>query len=254
VLPDYLDAPGSEVQAGDFKKVTHLLASPAAAQSKGELLVLFRVPADDPKYVSPSGAPVPPVNLATNVLFPADADEIWIDGARTDAHAARTLGPKSTIALRVGAGAIAFAVVDAGGLECPGAPATSASEIDMKPLAGATSGHGTTARLAIYHAKTLPVDTSKLRGCFARSALLFAGADCAGATCARDLGARVQAAVAQASVTWDPASGDWQVTAQLDAKLHVHRKNDAILARHVDGAPIHFAPLAVNGAPVSLAP
>ena len=90
VLPDYLDAPGTSVKAGDFRKVTHLRLSPAAAQKGGAMLSLLRVPAKDPDYVI-DNHPVPVVNLSTNVIFPAQADEIppqWGAGGCHEGYAA----------------------------------------------------------------------------------------------------------------------------------------------------------------------
>src|SRR5207244_1457700 len=81
VIPDYLDAPGSVVKTGNFDKVTHLQMSPAAVQKDGAVLALLRVPAKDPGYSAADGGRLPLVNLASNVILPAQADEVLLDGA-----------------------------------------------------------------------------------------------------------------------------------------------------------------------------
>jgi hypothetical protein len=262
VIPDYLDAPGTKVQAGDFSKVTHLLASPASAQRAGAALTLLRVPARPPKYVDGSGSPVPLVNLATNVVFPSESGaEVTVDGVPVDLGADTIVSSRPTLVVHIGAGVVAVSVLDASGVECPaeggGVRAVTQLEAHVEPLAPASAARDASARLVLYHATTLP-DPSTLAPCFARVALLLVGAHCdATATCATQATLRAQAAAAAANVTFEPSSGDWDVRVRPagGAELHVHRvvgANERVVAREVDGQPVVFPPLSIAGRPVSI--
>jgi hypothetical protein len=263
VLPDYLDSPGAQIKAGAFKKVTHMPMSPAAAQHGGEMLVLLRVPAKDPKYRSPDGKPLPLVSLATNVVVPADAEEILVDGEAADRDREHDVGARPTMLVRMGTGAVAVSVLEAGGLECPGADEGITSQrkatVRFKPLERAGNGHGATARLAIYHDRELPSDPSSLERCFARVALLFDGERCLDHGCAGALLAKVAAANKNVSQSFDPRTGDWDVRVHIagQPELHVHRivgHGERLLAREVDGHEMTFAPLRVNDRAVTLGP
>jgi hypothetical protein len=113
------------------------------------------------------------------------------------------------------------------------------------------------ARLAIYHTQAPPASSAAVAGCFARTALLIVGATCTSGTCVSDLAARV----AQATVrdAWTAQTGDWDVDIALaqGPELHVHRALGAtprILAREVDGQPVTFPPLSINGTAIVLGP
>jgi hypothetical protein len=261
VLADYLDSPGATVKSGDFNKITHLPMSPAAAQNKGAMLVLLRVPAASPKYHRADGVELPLVNLATNVIVPADADEILVDGRTADREHDVTLGARPTLVLRMGTGVVAVSVIGAGGIECPGADEVRVERhpptLHFKPLERATDGHGPTARLVIYHDCELPSDPSALSRCFARTALVFVGERCSDRRCATDLFGRVAAANKAAATSFDERTGDWDVRVHVTgaADRHVHRivgKGEEVLAREVDGREVVFAPLQVNGRTVPL--
>jgi hypothetical protein len=239
------------------------------AQSEGTLLALLRVSARDPKYVAPDGTPMALVNLATNVVFPAQPVELWINGtseldaAAPQVGADQVLPLPSTIVLRMGSGAVGVTLLDAGGLECPAADGSiqsmSSPVVHLKPLAAATSSQGATGRFVVYHATTLPTDTSTLTNCFARVALVMSATSCSTATCAADLGTALGSAAAAAAMTWNTTTGDWDVRAKVASgpELHVHRtlgSKAAVLAREVDGVAVAFAPLEVNGTPVLLGP
>jgi hypothetical protein len=167
------------------------------------------------------------------------------------------------LTVHAGTGALAVAVLDASGLDCAAADGTvresGAAELHLLPLGAAASWHGALARLAIYHDRALPADTTTLAPCFARAALLLVGDRCAQPGCAEALASRVRAAARSAQVGWTPATGEWDVRVRLDGgpELHVRRTVGAqpvVLAREVDGQPLVFAPLVINGAPVALGP
>jgi hypothetical protein len=263
VIADYLDAPGTSVREGDFTKVTHLLMSPAAAQRREAMLALLRVEAKDPQYAGADGGTLPLRNLATNVTFPASADAIWLDGAPADLSRDQVVSARPTLAVQIGSGAVAMSVLEAGGLECPNADgsigARSVPEVHVKPLAPSSSARDAVARLVVYHDLALPADTSTLAKCFARASLLFLAQPCRSAGCLGDLTARARAASDAAVRRWDPATGDWDVTVTIDGgpMLRVHRglgQNPQVLAREIDGTPLTFPPLSVNGIPISLGP
>jgi hypothetical protein len=264
VLPDYLDAPATSVGEGDFSKVTHLPLGPAAAQKGGAMLSLLRVPAKNPGYVDKNMMPIPVVNLSTNVIFPAQADELLLNGAPASLTTDTAVASLPTVTARVGTGAVAVAVIGATGLECPDATGTiveaAPAQIHFKPYqpTTGTSNPPPVMRLAIYHANatTLPADTST---CFARVALLWVADHCAGSGCAASLSSAVAKAAGSASTTWDPKTQAWsvQVTSATAAgpgpSLLVSRTvSPASLTRKVDGQDMTFAPLSVNGVPVGV--
>jgi hypothetical protein len=264
VIPDYLDAPGTKVAAGNFTKVTHLRAAIAAAQQGGTALVLLELPARDPKYLGRDGKPMRLVSLATNVTFPTDADVIiTVDNDEIDPKKDILLqSTRPTVMVRKGSAVVAIGVLDAGGLDCRvrdgSIVETGKAEIHLKPLAEATASHGRVARLAIYHDQSLPADTNPLSACFARAAFLFVGAHCEGSACARAGRAAMQA-VQSADVSWNLTSGEWDVRARVGGgpELHVRRKvgeNSQTLLREVDGHPLDFGPLVIQGDPVRLGP
>jgi hypothetical protein len=262
LIPDYLDHPGTTVAAGDFDKATHLLMSPASVQKGGAVLALMRIPAKDPKYTASGGGTLPLVNLASNVILPAQADEMRLDGAQVSIASDVLTSARPVLTVRIGGGAVATAVLAASGLECARADGTiaetGAAEVHLKPLAAASSARDASARLAIYHDLALPTDTSTLAPCFARLALLVVGAPCPGAGCAASLEAEISQAARTAVQSWDPSTGDWDVRAALadGTVLHVHRvvggSHEQVLAREVNGQAVAFPPLAVNGQLIDL--
>jgi hypothetical protein len=262
VLPDYLDAPATAVGEGDFTKVTHLPLAPAAAQKGGAMLSLLRIPAKDPGYVDKNMMPIPVVNLSTNVIFPAQADELLLNGMPANLTADTPVASLPTVTARVGTGAVAVAVIAASGLECPDATGTivdlAPPQIHFKPYqpTTGTSNPPPVMRLAIYHATTLPADTST---CFARVTLLWVADHCAGSGCAAALSSVVAKAAAGASTMWDPKTQAWsaEVSAASSAgpgpTLLVSRTvSPASLTRKVDGQDMTFAPLSVNGVSVGV--
>jgi len=261
VIPDYLDAPATTVQVGNFSKVSHLLMSPASAQKAGVALTLLRVPARDPKYKKPDGTPLAVQSLTTNVVFPLRGGQELIvdDVVGLDPQKDTTLaGARPTMTIRIGTGVVAVSVIDAGGRECVAADGTitqaTTPQAHVKPLAAATAAHDGSARIALVHDASPPLDTSTLDACFARVALLIAGSHCDHRTCAAELAASVRAANAAATRTFDTATGDWDVSVRLGMGpvLHVHRvvgaaASEKVIAREVDGKAIAFPPLSVNG-------
>jgi hypothetical protein len=262
---DYFDSPGGQsVASGDFTKVTHLQTSPASAQLRGDLLVSLRVNATDPGYVDSSGNAVPLVNLATDVLLPADADDVIANGQPADLTQGTTLKDAPTVAVRMGAGVLAVSVVDASGLECAasGAPIQEISSptVELKRLTAATSSSGGVARLVVYHDKTLPTDTSTLNGCWARVALLVRGTSCSGSdpsSCALAFEEQTRAAARAAIVSYDPNTRMYGVrvppAAAGSPDLYVARilAPDSLVARTVDGGALPFSPLEIDGTKVA---
>lgn len=264
VLPDYLDAPGTSEREGDFTKVTHLPLGAAAAQKGGAMLSLLRVPAKNPGYSGNAGEAVALVNLSTNIILPADADELLLDGlpASTTTDTLATALP--TVTVRFGTGAVAVSVVAAHGLECPDSTGkmveTAPAEIHLEPYqpATGTSRPPPVMRLAIYHATTLPQDTSS---CFARVALLWVADHCAGTGCAAALSAAAAKAAAAATSIWDSQTQAWSVGVATTTpegpgpSLLVARTVSPLsLTRKVDGQDMTFAPLSVNGMGIALGP
>jgi hypothetical protein len=266
VLPDYLDSPGVMVKSGDFKKVTHLLMSPVAAQKDGAMLALLRIEATDPKYRTGDGRPLTPVSLATNIVIPADADEILGEGGPLDRGRPTDLGSNPALVVRVGTGAVGVGVVELGGVECTGPDGATVEQekasATFKPLEGATPEHGPTARLSLYHDRNPGIRGPVGQTCFARVALLILGGRCQENGCATAWLTRVAKASKAATRSYDRRTGDWDVRVRVDAAdLHVHRivhaREDKVTACEVDGRPMYGAaraPLEVNGQPIALEP
>jgi hypothetical protein len=267
VLPDYRDAPGESAQAVDFNKVTHLQINPVGVQKNGELLATVLVPATDPGYTFGDGGPEPLVNLSTNVTFPRNADAILWNGQPVGVDAGFTssnLSVGDTLSVAVGNGVITVSVLSASGVECPSdggfVEQTSApSSITIKPLV--VAGTGPLGRLAIYHATTLPSDLTVWSKCFARATLLIAGESCPGGDggCAASFSAFQQSVAASANETWNAGTGDWSVAVSFpdggepqSLSLERSAANGKIISQLVDGSPIAFAPLQLNGTPILL--
>ncbi len=273
VLPDYLDDPG--VIIGGIGGPSHLALNPSAAQLGGAMLVLLRIDAVDPLYTTADGGPIPVVNLSTNIMFPAGADEVYVGGSDVDAAAPMSLGRTPTLVVRQGAGAVAVRVLDTTGLECP-ASADAAAGAILDRDSGASARYTpwqsfpdasiqNVGRLALYHVSTaaLPESTASIAHCFARVALLVMGQACQGTTCAAELASAVDTAVV--TDTWDPSTAIWAVSALVPdpdggtTSLHVTRLvvgNPFLtpVTRLVDDASLPFAPLEVNGVPIPIAP
>jgi hypothetical protein len=114
-------------------------------------------------------------------------------------------------------------------------------------------------RVAVYHSTHVPADTAKWKPCFARLALLVVADRCDGEGCAAALGKAVSRAAAGAVASWDPRTQAWSVSvhgataAGPGPNLLVSRgPSPRDMSRQVDGKEMVFAPLVVNGAPVSL--
>jgi hypothetical protein len=124
-------------------------------------------------------------------------------------------------------------------------------------MTAASKPRDASARLVIYHTQSPPASSAAVAGCFARTALLMVGATCTSDTCVADLAARVTQATVRD--TWAAQTGDWDVDVAVPqgAELHVHRTLGAtatVVAREVDGKPVAFPPLAVNGTSIVLGP
>jgi hypothetical protein len=114
-------------------------------------------------------------------------------------------------------------------------------------------------RLAVYHSARVPEDTGRLKSCFARLALFVVAERCEGPGCAASQAKAVAAAARKAHVSWDPATQAWSVDVQAPGSssagpgLEVSRgANPAKIGQRVDGHPMTFDPLSINGAPVAL--
>jgi hypothetical protein len=255
VLPDWLDAPLTPIAAGDFTKATHLPLDPALVQKRGDLLLLERVPAQDPMYG------VPLVNLTSNLIAPASVDAVLVDGKMIDPTQAGSASARPVLVVQNQTGVIGMAVLDASGIDCVTSAGaiteTGSSHTDVLPLP--VPNEGPAVRLAIRHLDAPPADASTLDGCFARLALLVIARHCGGATCGATLSADLETAAAAARSAFDRTTGTWDITVQAPggATLHVTRGTAAagdVRATQADGVTPTFSILAVNGAAVSLAP
>jgi hypothetical protein len=255
VIPDWLDAPLAPIATGNFTKVTHLPLDPAVVQKDGALLLLERVPAADPGY----GTPL--VNLTTNLVLPAKVDGILLDGAMLDPTKTGKASARPVVVAQNESGVMGMAVIDASALDCvtsAGAIEASGTEhVDVLPLA--VDQEDPAVRLAIRHLDTPPGDTSTLKNCFARVALLMVGRHCDGAGCGAALSADLTAAVAAATSSFSTTTGAWSVEVQVPGGPTLKASRGTATAGDISvlqaaGVTPSFGPLRINGTAIPLVP
>lgn len=222
-------------------KPTHLPMHPVAAQERG--LLLASVISDGPRDA--------PEELSTNVLFPMNlpGERVTLDGAAIEGSAPRswpaTVGAVLTV--KVGGSAAAFRVVSADG--CAGQSPVLRVELDEPGLAHHAG------RLVVRHFQRAA--SAAWRPCHPRVTLVFVADAAKNDADVKSISERAGAPVTEkveptdTGLVWSARVVIGGVV--LEAGRHddfgadgrKHRVKDIV--RTVNGAPMHFGVLEVNG-------
>jgi hypothetical protein len=217
VVPDTFDEPygkSKRLDKSGHSKPVHLPLHPTTVQHEGTLLALLDL--DLSKETAES--------VATNLILPAEADEIRFAEERVAIRAGldRAVGPGAVTGIREGDAGIAIRVFTSG--------------VRLKAEAAGLQYHA--ARLAIYHGE---------RSKHARVGILILADRCADEAAFAALlkrAAAVKVSDESDGHTWRVTAGTLAATRDLD-----HRKP---MERSVNGKPYATAPLEVNGAAVTI--
>ena len=152
IMPDATDSPYGKEKTLDksgHPKPTHLPMRPVCVQEKGTVLAMLDL--------DTSGVPETR-SIATNVLLPAAADAITLDGRRvsTAAEFEQPAPPDSVVGVREGNAGVAIRVFHADGLG-----GQKAAVVLKADAAGLKEG---VARLAVYHYRGEPRAFGKAGG------------------------------------------------------------------------------------------
>ena len=232
ILPDIFDEPYGKRRTKDrtgHDKPTHLALNATAVQHEGAMLALLDLDA--------SKAPAT-ASLATNVILPAQADAIVVDGAKVAVNQPfeRELANKNTvIGVREGRTGVAirFFYADGANEQAP-AYLLKADEAGLKLGA---------ARLVVYHYKG---PEKKLEEKHIKVGVLILAGRCEGD--AAFVALLKQAREAQIEQTADASA--WKVSARVgECKLEAARdlKKPRPLYQRVDGQEITRSVFSVNG-------
>lgn len=233
VVPDTFDAPYGRVRRADgsgHEKPSHLPGTCLAVQEKGTLLVLLTADATrskDPKIAS----------LATNLLLPARASAISVDGQRITPYTpfTRTTTPSTVLTIHEGNAAVAIRFLSGVGLE--GYTPTNVLQADSDGLAVDV------LRWTFYHYRGT---ATPLKETAARVALLLVAERCKTDEEVESLTRRVATAKIEEEQTIDR----WGIRVTLPdqalaAALHLTTR--AVLTRQINGKDLPpFLPLEVR--------
>jgi hypothetical protein len=231
VIPDVFDEPYGLHRTKDrtgHNKPTHLPLNATAVQHEGTLLALLDLDA--------SKAPAT-ASLATNVLLPAQADALVVDGEKVaaDRPFERVLGKDSVVGVREGGSGVAIRFFHADG--CGGQPPAYRLKAEE---AGLKNG---AARLVAYHHSG---PEKKLDDRHVRVGVLILARRCDGdAPFAALLKQARQAVIEQRA-----DSSAWRVSARVGGRtLEAARdlKKGRPLYRRVDGREVTTPVFSVNG-------
>jgi hypothetical protein len=230
VVPDDHDQPYGKVLEKDsagFSAPGHLPMHPVCVQSKNVLLALLDIPAPNSDLTT----------LATNVLLPAKADDLALDGKRPDTSQQFVVvgGIGSVVVVKVGKSAVAIRVFHADGDgNQPPSIALKGDPVGLKYGA---------ARLAIYHYAGA---SRQLSHKHFKVGLLIVAGQCTTVADEAALIQRVQKADVQDLVT----GHDWNVSARVDAvtlSLDVDLTGQQTPVRQVNGMAVQRRILMMNG-------
>ena len=229
-LTDAFDAPFGRVRMTDrsgHRKPRHLQQIVATVQDRGFLLGLFDV--------SPELRRGEVTNLASNIILPMQADQVWLDGRRVDTskRVALPAGPDSVVAVREGKAAVAARLFAADG--CAGRAPLWQLKYDGNP-----QGAG---RFVVYHYRGSP---RQLVEPAVRAGLLLVAERC-------ETDAEFAVFLQRARQIQPVSRLDndvWQVSARLGAtelQAALDLKQKKIAARRVNGKAWQAEVLNVNG-------
>jgi hypothetical protein len=235
VVPDVFDAPYGLVKTKDrsgHSKPTHIPLHPTTIQRKNTLLALVDLDASHEKETA---------SLATNILLPARADRLMLDGKNLAGDEGFQQAGKvnSVIGVRDGNGCFVARIFHADG--AAGQDATFVTESDKDGLQKGV------ARYAVYHYRG-PV--KKLRDAHVRVGLLMLADMCTDDDHLQELMQELRKAPVEDETSKKSGSDLWQVKVRLRG-LTLEAKRDltnrATLLRAVNSRDIDSPTLAVNG-------
>jgi hypothetical protein len=231
VVPDVFDEPYGKRKTKDrsgHNKPTHLPLNAAAVQERGALLALLDLDA----------AKAPETDsLATNVLLPARADALRLDGKPVSVETGLALTGRRdcVVGVREGESAVVVRVFRADG--CAGQVPVPVLKADAVGLASGA------ARLAVYHYQG---PARRLEEPHVRVGLLVLAEHCRDDRGFAELLERVRAA----RIEDRDREGVWTVRARVgDVELEARHdlKTGRIRARRVNGREMETAVLSLNG-------
>jgi hypothetical protein len=237
IVPDIFDAPYGLVKPVDksgHSKPTHLSLNTTTVQSKGTLLALLAL---DPRLAGTA------VTYATNVILPALADSILLDGSKKNLSVATSIATSvgTVITICNGKTAVAIRIVHADSLQSA-APAVV--------LQSDTTGLKNSAvRLTLYHTRT---NTAAITQSMLKVGLMIAAEPCSTKAQRDSLTNRVR----NMAITDSVAGKTWSVSAVLKGSTFeagVNLTSRRPIYRTVDGQPMANNVFSVNGSdPASL--
>ena len=236
IIPDASDDPyGQDKDQFGRPRLHHVPLHPVTVQDKGDLLVLLDL--DPTEAASPKGVQK---GLVTNVILPAAADGLYLDGKKVtlERNLETEVKKDAVIGVREGRAGVAIRILSADGVS---KPASMALRADAEGLAlGA-------ARLAVYHTR----DAVPNRQDHVRAAFLVLAARCA---TDGDFDA-LQARAASAKIVEHREAERWAVQASVGSTVLEAARDlakDRPATRRVNGYAIQAVPLSINDKEVRL--
>jgi hypothetical protein len=234
VSADNLDNPYGKIrlkESSGHNKPYHLTSGLTAVQEKGALLALFDL---NPRKVTAAAT------LATEVLLPAGAETISLDGNRFEAgvQGEKAARLNSVIGVREGKTGVAIRVFAADG--CAGQEPVLALKADEDGLRNGA------VRLAIYHYRGAP---ARMQEAHIRTGLLILVERCGNETAFNALVKRA----GEASLVEHIDGSAWQATAHIGGAVPLtleaarNLEKGTALFRRVNGHDLRSPALAVNG-------
>jgi hypothetical protein len=232
IVPDQFDAPWGKVESKDssgHEKPTHLPIDPVTVQNQGVLLSLIDLNLSSKTANS---------DLGTNLILPAHADEINVDGQRIDLSQPfkQPVESTPTVGVMMGHGAIAFRFFHWD--DC-----TDGQTVLQSDSVGLKLG---ALRLTHYHG------CQSVTGKAAphlRVGVLIVARHVDNADAFHQLIADVQ----KASITDQGNTSDWAVTAAVNGTtLEIRRNPKGTLTRTIDGKAVTIPVFAVNNQSYSI--
>ena len=214
IVPDKFDAPYGQLTTLDgsgHPKATHLALSPASVQKAGMLLTLLDLDPSQAGAVS---------SLATNVLLPAFADSLSVDGRNVDLTQATQIpiSTNSWIGVREGQSGVV--------IRCFAVDALGSSPPTMVLQSDANGLPFQTARLTIYHYSGTPDNPTTLSQTHLKVGLVIVAYHCADDATWNTFLVNAQSS----QLTALTINGCWQVEAQFPgpagSRLQITRNLD----------------------------
>lgn len=256
VIPDTFDSPYGKakiIDACGHSKPFHWPLHPTCVQEKGTLMALLDLnPAGLKSWERGKRDEVVPVEtLATNVILPAKADSILLDGkpVSTASPFKKKAKAGSVVGIREGKAGVAIRIFAAEGLHAgPGFEPRTSVEAEFVLQADKDGLESGALRYSVYHYRG---EAMKLKEPATRVGLLISAAPC---KTDADL-VKLMDSLKAASIDDHVSRRSWQVRAkigELSLEAGVDLAKREPLYRRVNGRSIQIERLMVNGADLAL--